>query len=112
MASKYSFLQLDNSVSQTVDTAMATVTFSIGAQPDPTVRLQNVGTATVWFGMGLQSTSSAAITTKGMMLAPQNQQGCIQIVRTGGNLKVALCTVGATQTGIVLVTGGDGGNLI
>lgn len=111
MASKYSFLQFDNSVIQTVDTTGATVTFSLGAQPDPTVRIQNLSTATIWIGMGSQSTSSAAVTTKGVMLAPDNRVGCLQILRTGGNLKVALFAVGATQTSSVLVTGGDGGTV-
>lgn len=105
---KYPFLQFGNSTRQTLDTAGATVTFSTGAQPDPEVRIQNVGTATVWIGMGLQSTSSAAISTQGMMIPPATQAHSVQIFRTGGNLKVALITVGATQTGIVLVTGGEG----
>lgn len=105
---KYPFLQMGNSTRQTFDTAAATVTFSTGAQPFTEVRIQNVGTATAWIGMGLQSTSSAAITTQGMMIPPATQAGAIQIFRTGGELKVAMCTVGATQTGIVLVTGGEG----
>jgi|SRR5688572_17586856 hypothetical protein len=102
------FLQFSNSIRQTLDTAGATVTFSLGAQPDPAVRLQNVSTATVWIGMGLQSTTSASVTTQGMMIPPATQAGAIQIFRTGGNLKVAAFTVGATQTGILLVTGGEG----
>ena len=105
---KYPFLQMGNSTRQVVDTAGATVTFSTGAQPNSEVRIQNLGTATIWVGMGLQGTSSAAITTQGMMLPPANQFGCLQILRTGGELKVGLCTVGATQTGVVLVTGGEG----
>lgn len=102
------FLQFGDSVRQGFDTAGATLTFSIGAQPDPAVRIQNLGTSTVWIGMGLQSTSSAAVTTKGMMIPPATQAGAIQIFRTGGNLKVAAFTVGATQTAILLATGGEG----
>lgn len=105
---KYPFLQFGNSTRQTLDTAGATVTFSTGAQPDPAVRVQNLLTATVWIGMGLQSTSSAAVTTQGMMIPPATQAHSVQIFRTGGNLKIAAFTVGATQTGVILVTGGEG----
>lgn len=102
------FLQFSNSIRQGFDTAGATVTFSLGAQPDPAVRIQNLGTSTVWVGMGLQGTTSASVTTQGMMIPPATQFGAIQIFRTGGNLKATVFTVGATQTGIVLVTGGEG----
>lgn len=102
------FLQFEDSVRSSFDTAGATITFSIGAQPAPAVRIQNLGTATVWIGMGTQSTSSASVTTKGMMIAPQNQVGAIQIFRTGGNLKLAAFPVGATQSAILLVTAGEG----
>jgi hypothetical protein len=105
---KYPFLQFGNSTRQTLDTAGATVTFSTGAQPDPEVRIQNLSTATAWIGMGLQSTSSAAVTTQGMMIPPATQAHSVQIFRAGGNLKVAAFTVGATQTAIILVTGGEG----
>lgn len=105
---KYAFLQFSNSVKQAVDTAGATVTFSTGTQPDPAVRIQNLSTATVWIGLGLQSTSSAAVTANGQMIPPATQAQSIQIIRTGGNLKVAAFTIGATQTTSILVTGGEG----
>lgn len=105
---KYAFLQMGNSTRQTLDTAGATVTFSTGAQPNPEVRIQNLGTATAFIGMGQQGTSSASVTTQGMMIPPATQAGAIQIFRTGGELKVAAFTVGATQTAILLVTGGEG----
>lgn len=104
----FPFLQFGNSVVQSLSTAGATVTFSTGAQPDKQVRIQNLSTATVWIGMGLQSTSSAAVTTQGMMIPPATQAGSIQVFSTGGNLKVAAFTVGATQTTSILVTGGQG----
>lgn len=108
MPNNAAFLQFENSVRGTPDTAGATITFCLGAQPAPSVRVQNLGTATLWIGMGTQGTSSAAVTTQGMMLAPANQVGAIQIFRTGGNLKLATFAVGATQTGLIVCTAGEG----
>jgi hypothetical protein len=42
------------------------------------------------------------------MVAPANQVGCLQVIRSGGNGTVAIFAVGATQTGSVLTTGGEG----
>lgn len=109
MPGNAAFLQFEDSVVNTsVSTAGATLTFCLGAQPAPSVRIQNLGTATLWIGMGLQGTTSASVTTKGMMIPPGTQAGAIQIFRTGGNLKVSAFAVGATQTGILLATAGEG----
>ena len=105
---KYAFLQFSSSVKQTVDTAGVTLTFSLGAQPDPAIRLQNLGTATVFIGLGTNATSSAAVTADGIMLAPDNRVGCLQIIRSGGETTLAAFAVGATQTTDILVTGGEG----
>ena len=106
---KFPFLQFSNSVrTATIDTAGATITFSTSAQVDPEVRVQNLGTATVWIGLGTRSTSSAAVTTQGFMIPPATQVGSIQIFRSGGNSTLGAFTVGATQTGILLCTGGEG----
>lgn len=102
------FLQFSDSTITAPSTAGATITFSTSAQTDPAVRLQNLGTATLWIGIGTRATSSAAVTTKGLMLAPANQQGCLQIIRSGGNATLAVFAVGATQTGSILTTGGEG----
>lgn len=104
----YAFLQFSDSTRSSFDTAGTTITFSTGAQPDSEVRIQNVGTATVWIGLGTRSTSSAAVTTKGLMIPPSNQVGCLQIIRTGGNLTLAAFPVGATQSAIIVTTGGEG----
>ena len=54
---KFPFLQFSDSDGKTgVDTAGTTITFSTSAQPDPEIRLQNLGTATMWIGMGTRST--------------------------------------------------------
>jgi hypothetical protein len=110
MPQNVAFLQFENSVrnAAVTDTAGQTITFSVGAQPAPSVRVQNLSTATIWVGMGLQSTSSAAVTTQGMAIPPASQFGAIQIFRTGGNLKLAAFCVGATQTGVLLCTAGEG----
>src|SRR3970040_1135845 len=105
---KYAFLQFSDSVSQSVNTAGATVTFSTGAQPDPAVRIHNMSTATVWIGMGTRSTSSAAVTGDGIMISPANNQVCVQVFRTGGQTTLAAFTLGATQTTSILVIGGEG----
>lgn len=105
---KYRFMQLSASLTQTVDTAPVTVTFSVGAQPDSEVRIVNCSTATVFIGMAAQSTSSAAITAGMMLLPVSNGAGAIGIFRTGGNTKLAAVTVGATQTTVIRVTGGEG----
>ena len=104
----YAFLQFSDSTRSAFDTAGTTITFSTGAQPDSEVRIQNVGTATVWIGMGTRSTSSAAVTTKGIHLPPANNVGCLQIIRTGGNTTLAAFSVGATQSAIIITTGGEG----
>lgn len=109
MPGNAAFLQFENSVrNAAIDTAGATLTFCLGAQPAPSVRVQNLGTATLWIGMGTQSTSSAAVTTQGMMIPPATQAGSVQIFRTGGQLKLTAYSVGATQTGILLATAGEG----
>ena len=105
---KYAFLQFSNSVVQSLSTAGATVTFSTTAQPNPSVRVQNLSTATVWIGLGTRATSSAAVTTQGIMVPPTTQYGCIQVIRGGGQTTLAAFTVGATQTTSILVTGGEG----
>lgn len=105
---KYPFLQFSNSVKQTVDTAGVTVTFSTSAQTDPEVRVQNLSTATVWIGIGSRSTSSAAVTANGIMIPPATQAHSVQVIRSGGVATIAAFTVGATQTGSILFTGGEG----
>lgn len=105
---KYAFLQFSDAVSQAVDTAGATVTFSTGAQGDSAVRIVNASTATVYIGMGSRSTSSAAVTTKGYYMAPANQHGSVLVIRTGGHTTLAAFTVGATQTTTIKVIGGEG----
>lgn len=110
VGSKYAFLQYVNSTIKSVDTAGATITIGATSTGLPTtaVRFQNLGTATVWVGMGTQSTSSASVTTNGIPIMPVNNVGAVQIFRTGGALTVGAFTVGATQTGSILVTGGEG----
>lgn len=106
---KYAFLQIADSASASPDTAGATVTIGAsGAFPSSSARIVNAGTATLFVGLGTQSTSSASVTTKGMMIPPANNYGCVQVIRTGGNTKLAVFTVGATQTGKIYVTGGEG----
>lgn len=103
------FLQLSNSAKPSAfDTAGITVTFSTSAQVDPEVRVQNMGTSTLWIGIGSRSTSSAAVTTQGICLPPANNVGCIQILRSGGYATLAAFPVGATQTALMLCTGGEG----
>lgn len=108
VGSNYAFIQYSDSTVTAPSTAGATVTFSTSAQTDPALRVQNLGTATLWIGLGSRSTSSAAVTTKGLMVAPANQVGAIQVIRSGGNATVAIFAVGATQTGSILTTGGEG----
>lgn len=108
IGSNYAFIQYSDSAITTLTTAGATITFSTSAQTDPAVRIQNLSTATVWIGIGSRSTSSAAVTTKGIAVQPTNQVGCIQIIRGAGNATLAAFTVGATQTTSILTTGGEG----
>lgn len=106
---RFAFLQFSDSAVNAISTAPVTITVALGAQPDPTVRIVNTGTATVWIGIGTRSTSSAAITTKGIMVPPASVFGSTVFIRTGGNLTLAACTVGATQTTTIITTGGEGG---
>ena len=109
---RYAFLQWSDSTSTSISTAPVTITYVTTALTDPAVRVSNVGTATVWIGFGARSTSSAAITTKGLMIPPAptstNAAPVFYFFRTGGGA-LAACCVGATQTTTILVTGGEGG---
>src|SRR4051812_46727955 len=104
VGSNYAFLQYSDSTVTALTTAGATVTFSTSAQTDPALRIQNMGTATVWIGLGTRSTSSAAVTTKGLVIPPTGQPGCIQVIRAGGAATFAAFTLGATQTTTILST--------
>ena len=110
VGSKYAFLQWVTSQTGTVTTAGITLT--IGATttglPVDSVRINNLSTATLFVGMGTGYTSSAQVTTGGLILAPTNQYGCSGVFRTGGALTIQAYTVGATQTTGIWVTGGEG----
>lgn len=108
VGSKFAFLQMSNGAITTFDTAGTTITFSTTAQPNDSVRIQNLGTATVWIGLGSQSTSSAAVSTQGMMVPPATVVGSIQVIRSGGQTTLAAFTKGATQTAVILTVGGEG----
>jgi hypothetical protein len=106
---KYAFLQFSDSVKTAAfSTEGVTVTFSTGAQPDPSVRVQNLSTATCWIGLGTRSTSSAAVTANGIMIPPATQAQSMQIIRTGGETTLAAFPIGDTITTRILVTGGEG----
>lgn len=107
---KFAFLQFADSVIGTPDTAGVTLTIggTTTGLPNTALRVINGGTATLWIGLGSRSTSSAAVTTKGLMIPPANNYGCVQVIRTGGALTVAAFTVGATQTTKIIITGGEG----
>jgi len=107
---KYAFLQFTNSANSTVDTAGVTLTIGASSTglPVNSVRIYNASTATVFVGMGTQSTSSAAVTGNGLIIAPTNQNGCIGVFRTGGATTLAAFTNGATQTTKIYITGGEG----
>ena len=107
---KYAFLQFGASSSKTVDTAGATVTVNSGATglPATSIRIQNLGTATIWVAQGAQATTSASVTSAGIAIMPANQVGCLQVIRSQGGTTIVAFAVGATQTGSILFTPGEG----
>lgn len=105
---KYAFLQLSDSTSTVVSTAPVTITVATTALPNQSINVRNNGTTAVWIGIGVRSTSSAAITTKGLYLPERTVYGSERVFRSGGALTIAACAVGATQTTTIIVAGGEG----
>ena len=105
---KFAFLQLSDSSSTVVSTVPVTLTVALTALPNQAANIRNNGTTAVWIGIGTRSTSSAAITTKGLYLPERTVYGSERVVRTGGQLTIAACCVGATQTTTIIVAGGEG----